>query len=79
MSIAIKITTHAPIGEVAELIPRLRALVAELNAIQPDGKPQASWAIFGNDYSDPAHPVLEIHVDEKALVIKKALTIDDET
>lgn len=70
MSIAIHITTHAPIEEVEELEGRIAAIVAELDEFrgpepeegEADERPPAgSWSIYGNDYSKPK-PKLGIRV-----------------
>jgi len=66
MSIAIHITTHASQAEVEEFIADLREIVADLTARTDEGKPPATWAIYGNDYSvEPAQ--LGIRIDEKVL------------
>lgn len=82
MSLAIQITTHAPRAEVEALVDDIRAMVAELDRSrgaepEPDPdtgetpaderRPASTWRIFGNDYSDPQAPQLDVNVSEASL------------
>jgi hypothetical protein len=60
MSIAIHITTHAPLSDVKALLDGITDLVEDLDTDIPEGRPASTWRVYGNDYSDPGHPIRDI-------------------
>lgn len=67
MSIAIHITTHAPLAAATDLVASVREIVEALDAAKAPDAPATAWSIYGNDYSDAGHPVKDIRVDEASL------------